>query len=61
MAVIMFSSAYAWTNQRTDRCDVPEWVTNEAGNRTQKRVWDDLLKRLDSIGHSVDIKALTTK
>ncbi|PCG95217.1 Short-chain dehydrogenase/reductase SDR [Penicillium occitanis (nom. inval.)] len=41
--------------------DVPAWVTNETGKRTQKRVWDDLLKRLESLGHGVDIEALTTE
>jgi len=40
---------------------VPTWVTNETGKRTQKRVWDDLLKRLDSKGHRVDIAALAAK
>ncbi|KUJ10894.1 putative short-chain dehydrogenase [Mollisia scopiformis] len=41
--------------------DVPAWITNDVGKTTQKRVWLDLLKRLDTIGHSIDIKALTTK
>uniref|UniRef100_A0A093VPN3 Retinol dehydrogenase 11 n=1 Tax=Talaromyces marneffei PM1 TaxID=1077442 RepID=A0A093VPN3_TALMA len=40
---------------------VPAWVTNETGKRTQKRVWNDLLKRLESLGHRVDIETLTTK
>jgi len=40
---------------------LPTWVTNETGKRTQKRVWDDLLKRLDSLGHSVDVAAFTAR
>jgi len=40
---------------------LPTWVTNETGRRTQKRVWDDLLKRLDSLGHSVDMAAFTAR
>jgi hypothetical protein len=37
---------------------VPTWITDKAGKRTQERVWNDLLKILDSSGHSVDITAL---
>jgi hypothetical protein len=48
-------------NRSIGRRDVPAWVTNETGKRTQKRVWDDLLKRLESLGHGVDIEALTTE
>ncbi|KPM43955.1 hypothetical protein AK830_g2607 [Neonectria ditissima] len=39
---------------------LPAWITNETGKRTQKRVWVDLLKRLDSTGHGVDMSALKT-
>lgn len=38
--------------------DVPAWITNASGKITQERVWDDLLKRLDSMGHGVDVAAL---
>ncbi|CAK7214753.1 hypothetical protein SCUCBS95973_002241 [Sporothrix curviconia] len=38
--------------------DVPTWITNASGKATQERVWKDLLKRLDSLGHGVDIAAL---
>lgn len=48
-------------NRSIDRRDVPVWVTNETGKRTQKRVWDDLLKRLESLGHGVDIGSLTAR
>ena len=42
-----------------DRHMVPAWVTNETSKGTQKRIWADLLKRLDSKGHNIDIRALT--
>ncbi|KAK7420754.1 hypothetical protein QQX98_002558 [Neonectria punicea] len=37
---------------------VPAWITDKAGKGTQERVWKDLLKRLDSTGHSIDLTAL---
>lgn len=48
-------------NLSIGRGDIPAWVTSEVGKSMQKRVWDDLLKRLESIGHSVDIEALAAK
>ncbi|CAI6261040.1 unnamed protein product [Periconia digitata] len=38
--------------------DIPTWMTSKEGECTQNRVWEDLLKRLESSGHSVDIAAL---
>ena len=48
-------------NRSTDRHYIPEWITGEVGKNIQKRIWDDLLKRLESLGHSVDIGALEAK
>jgi hypothetical protein len=47
-----------WANLSIDSHVGPTWITDKAGKRTQERVWNDLLKRLDSSGHSVDITAL---
>ncbi|KIH93589.1 short chain dehydrogenase/reductase family oxidoreductase [Sporothrix brasiliensis 5110] len=44
---------------RVKNDDVPAWITNSSGKITQERVWEDLLKRLDSMGHGVDVAALT--
>ncbi|SPN99118.1 related to enoyl-CoA hydratase/isomerase [Cephalotrichum gorgonifer] len=41
--------------------DIPAWITSAVGKSMQKRVWTDLLKRLESIGHGVDIEALAAK
>ncbi|CAK7236194.1 hypothetical protein SBRCBS47491_009553 [Sporothrix bragantina] len=38
--------------------DVPAWITNASGKTTQERVWNDILKRLDAMGHGVDVAAL---
>lgn len=57
-AVNMFLSSYFELNLFIDSHVVPTWITDNAGKRTQERVWNDLLKRLDSSGHSVDITAL---
>ncbi|CAM1510741.1 Fc.00g082540.m01.CDS01 [Cosmosporella sp. VM-42] len=34
---------------------IPSWITDKTGQRTQKRVWEDLLKRLNDIGHGAEI------
>ncbi|KAF7557022.1 hypothetical protein G7046_g6152 [Stylonectria norvegica] len=34
---------------------LPSWITDEAGQRTQARVWRDLIKKLEDIGHGADI------
>ncbi|KAK9422872.1 hypothetical protein SUNI508_04539 [Seiridium unicorne] len=28
---------------------VPDWITDEEGQRTQQRVWDDIVKELESV------------
>ncbi|KAK7433003.1 hypothetical protein QQZ08_000474 [Neonectria magnoliae] len=43
---------------RNAKSEIPAWIVDKAGKGTQERVWKDLLKRLDSNGHSVDLTAL---
>ena len=37
---------------------MPLWLTGEVGQRIQEQVWRDLLKTLESHGHSVDVETL---
>ncbi|KAF2456237.1 putative short-chain dehydrogenase [Lineolata rhizophorae] len=34
---------------------IPEWIRDESGCLTQRRVWGDLVKTLETRGHTVDI------
>ena len=54
----VFPAFIFWANLLIGSHVVPTWITDEAGKRTQERVWNDLLKRLDSSGHSIDLAAL---
>ncbi|PVI05999.1 putative short-chain dehydrogenase [Periconia macrospinosa] len=41
--------------------DLPTWITDKDGKRVQEHIWADLLKRLESTGHGVDIASLRAK
>ncbi|KAK3934276.1 short chain dehydrogenase/ reductase [Diplogelasinospora grovesii] len=37
---------------------IPEWIADENGHKTQRRVWEDLVKRLDKLDHGIDVAEL---
>lgn len=40
---------------------IPTWLSDEGGALTHKRVWKDLVKRLETKGHSIDVGGLSVK
>ncbi|KAJ5808823.1 short-chain dehydrogenase [Penicillium riverlandense] len=63
---MLLQAAFASTESHGKWCSecaikdhvIPPWVSDNDGARTQKRVWVDLVKRLDAQGHGLDVGRL---